>query len=148
MASRPPASTCPSRNRADSGGPAKPSTAKQSTGMVVIRPAAPLEIPSPASSSSSTGPTLFTAVRRLSPVRTMATPMSSSPRGLLPGGAGELTGGSSSARGRRPEPGSAVLPDHPGEVGHRPRHPPPEELLHEQRGDGRDQDAEKVDAEL
>ena len=86
MASRAPASTWESRNRADSGGPANPMTAKQSTGMVVTRPASPLERPSPAWSSSSTGPTLLTAVRRLSPVRTIATPISAAGRRVRGGG--------------------------------------------------------------
>src|SRR5688572_14339831 len=74
-----PPSTCASRNRADSGGPANPIAAKQSTGSEVIRPATPLETPSAVSISSSTGPTLLTAVRRLSPVSTIAVPMRTSP---------------------------------------------------------------------
>ena len=54
--------------------------AKQITGIVVTSLASPLEMPSPSSISCSTGPMLVTAVRRFSPVRTMATPISSSPR--------------------------------------------------------------------
>ena len=59
--------------------------AKQITGIVVTTPASPLEMPRPSSSSWSTGPMLVTAVRRFSPVRTMATPISNSPRELSPG---------------------------------------------------------------
>ncbi len=76
MATSAPDSTEESRNRADSAGPAKPIAAKQSTGIVVTRPASPLEMPRPSCSSSRTGPTLLTAVRRLSPVSTIAAPMS------------------------------------------------------------------------
>ena len=93
MVTSAPLSTCESRKRADSAGPAKPIAAKQSTGIVVTRPASPLEMPRPSSISCSTGPMLVTAVRRFSPVRTMATPISSSPRRWSPVAACGLSGG-------------------------------------------------------
>ena len=80
MTSSAPASTCASRNRALSGGAAKPMAAKQITGRLVSSPVSPLEMPSPDWISCSTGPTLLTAVRRFSPVRTIAVPTSSRPR--------------------------------------------------------------------
>src|SRR6476661_181637 len=115
IATSAPLSTCESRKRADSPGPAKPIAAKQITGIVVTRPARPLEMCRPCSSSCSTGPMLVTAVRRLSPVSTIAIPIRASPRrgeaaaGACGGtGAVLVTQAWSSTRGCDPRPARSV----------------------------------------
>src|SRR4051812_23673395 len=154
MLSSAPASTCASRNRADSAGPANPRAAKQSTGSDVSTPAIPLERPRPCSISSSTGPTLLTAVRRLSPVSTIATAMSTSPRppasrgGADDGGAEELTGGFSACARNAREPGSATASADPRSARHGAWDLPPHRLLHQQGEDGGDQDPDQVDPQL
>ena len=70
-------------NLTDSRGATAPRPAKQTTGSVVITPATPLLVCSPCSMSSSTAPTLVTAVRIEKPVRARAATSSHARRGHM-----------------------------------------------------------------
>src|SRR5215203_4637362 len=129
MVTSAPLSTCESRKRADSPGPAKPMAAKQSTGIVVTSPARPLEMPRPSWISWSTGPTLVTAVRRFSPVSTIAVPMRASPQRRSTTAAGaagavRVTGGSSSPRRDGTAPGVVGAGNDPSSALERRRRAP------------------------
>src|SRR5215213_3561092 len=115
--------------------------------MLVISPARPEEMPSPCSISSRTGPMLFTAVRRLNPVSTIATATRSRPRrctgGL--GGAAAVTSRHlpPDARDQRSgSPARVADPLHPRDD---PGHPVPDGLLQHEGGGGGQQDADEVD---